>query len=496
MKKILALTTIAVLTVTSCQNYLDINTNPNSPSAENLTSDMIFPAVEMTMATRIGHTLRIQGGYLSEQYAQTFGTSNYLDYSKFIMTATNNNTTYLRLYTSANNLKTVLEKAEAAGDKGTILAATVLRAECFQLLVDCYGETPYSEALNPSITQPKFDEGIDIYKGLVAELDAALEDVAPADFVCRNILFPDGTAAGWIKTAKALKLKLLTRMSGKVDVKSQIAALVAENDFPASDVQWGGCFANQSGSTSPMWSEEVGSTYGTQKNVAIGLPVLGTMKTYDDARMPVFFKDGNGANGNFPGAISGTHYAGDNSGKLTNAAWATINENYDSPVKILTVAETEFFIAEYYAKNGSHADAKKHYEAAIQASFAAAGVASGAADAIEAYPYESSNWAKNLGIQKYLALSGVNSFEAYCEVRRLKYPAFNGAKGSTFYNEATYAYDVSSYEPGTLYTPINVEASVGDSKLLQRWPYANSASSRNKNCPSYKGATVPIFWAE
>ena len=49
------------------------------------------------------------------------------------------------------------------------------------------------------------------------------------------------------------------------------------------------------------------------------------------------------------------------------------------PVYMLTVAETEFFIAEYYAKAGNAAQAEAHFNAAIEASCATAGVGGAAA---------------------------------------------------------------------------------------------------------------------
>ena len=91
----------------------------------------------------------------------------------------------------------------------------------------------------------------------------------------------------------------------------------------------------------------------------------------------------------------------------------------------------------------------------------------------------------------------MNPFEGYCELRRLKYPAFGSVKGSDMYNENDDAsYQPNKYVAGTLYTPIKVFGPVGDNQLLQRWPYAESSSARNSNTPSFPGYTTPIFWAQ
>ena len=81
----------------------------------NLTADLIFPAVEMNLAASYGDYLRIVGGYYSQHFAHAFGTSNYLDYSQFQMSATRSSSLgYRQMNLNVlNNLKTVLDKSEA-----------------------------------------------------------------------------------------------------------------------------------------------------------------------------------------------------------------------------------------------------------------------------------------------------------------------------------------------------------------------------------------------
>ena len=120
MKKIftLMLSVVAGLAV-SCQGYLDINKDPNSPSAENMTPDMMFPAAEMNFAASYGDYLRIVGGYFSQQYSQLTGTSNYLDYSQFNMSATRSSGTYTQLNSRVlGNLEIIRDYAEANEEWG------------------------------------------------------------------------------------------------------------------------------------------------------------------------------------------------------------------------------------------------------------------------------------------------------------------------------------------------------------------------------------------
>ncbi len=457
-----------------------------------------MPAAEMNLAASYGDFLRITGGYFSQIYAHYFGTSNYVNYSQFEMTATRSSSYYTQMTQRAqNNLQTIREMATEEEDWGTYLAATTLRAFGYQCLVDCYGEIPYTEALDASNLSPHYDEGLTVYQGLVAELDDALSKASSSSTVCTNFLYPSETATRWIRFANAVKLRILMRMYDAQDVSSQVGALIAEDNFPTEDVSYT-CWADEEGSRNPFYAEDFAD--GMQKNLALNLAICGTMQVYDedgnvdyeDPRLAAFFEP-NVQSGEFFGAISGTNHSTAQS--ITSNTVCRPAATATMPLDMLTVAEVEFFKAEYYARTGNTSQARSHYEEAIRASFSSAGV-DGVDEYLTRYPYDSSNYKKSIGIQKWLAMSGTTPFEAYCEVRRLGYPTFGTKTGDDFYSVTTGAYDASSYEWGTLYTPISVFNQVGSNNLLQRWPYPESSSARNENTPTFPGYTSPIFWAK
>ncbi len=490
MTGLLALT----LSLGACDSYLDINESPNSPAAGNLNPDLIFPGAEMAFANSYSDYLRITGGYFAQHYSQFFGTSNYMDYSQFMQSAVRSSSTFSNLSTrTLQNLSTVIAMAEKSESYGTVLAATVIRAATYQAFIDCYGEVPYSEALDINNITPKYDDGKDVYAGIIAELDEALAKVNGLESVCTNFLLPGERASEWVKVANAIKLRILMRESGAVDVKSELAALVAENNFPAGDVAWTGCWKNESGQANPYYQEEFATYFGsTQQNVILNLALLSTMNAADDARLKAFFNP-NTDKGEYAGGISGTNFSTTASYKA--GYWCRPNMAYNSPVYLITRSEVEFFLAEYEARYGSASAAEAHYVAAIEASFESAGVG-GSETVLQAYPWDSANWAKCIGIQKWVALSGTNNFEAWCELRRLKYPAFGSVSGDQLYNVLTDDYQPGLLEPGTLYTPIQVNGSLGNNKVLQRWPYPEASANRNGKTPEYKGDGTPVFWAQ
>ena len=506
MKKLAIISTFILgLAATSCDSYLDINESPNSPKESDLNASILFPAAEMNLAGSYGDFLRITGGYYAQYYVQSFGTSNYLDYSRFEMSATRSSGTYTQLTSrTQKNLQLVRDIAKEKQNWGDYLAATVLRAFTYQVLVDCYGEVPYTEALDATNPTPHYDDGKTIYTGILSELDEALSNVKATDRVCTNLLFPGQTADPWIKFANALKLKIYSRMGGS---DAQIGAIIEEGNLPTSDIAFKGCWTSEAGHISPFYAEEFATNWGsTQINVVANVAIIGSMQltdeegalVYEDPRLSKFF-DKNGS-GKYTGGISGTNFSTSSSYKSTY--WCRPVASFDMPVYLFTMAELDFFISEYYARQGKADMAEAYYDLANAYSMRTAGydditALDYAEDFVEQWPYDQSNYKKSIGIAKWIAMAGVNPFEGYCELRRLKYPTFGTVKGSDMYNET----DDSSYKPelykaGTLYTPIKVFGPVGDNQLLQRWPYAESSSARNTNAPAFPGYTTPIFWAQ
>lgn len=482
--------------MTSCEDYLGINQDPNAPSEGNINSNIIFPGVEMNLAASYGDFMRIVGGYFAQQYAQDFGTSNYIDYSRFNMSAVRSSGTYTQLFTrTLKNIEIVRTKAESTEEWGTYLAATTLRVFTYQMLVDAYGEVPYTEALDKANLTPKYDEGQTIYDGILNELNIALEKVSASDVVSTNFLFGTVTADEWIKFANALKLKLLMRISSVRDVQAQLGALIQENNFPVSDVSYDDCWADETGKANPFYQEEYANYFGsTQVNVILNLAYLRTMESSNDPRLQQFFEPND--EGNYKGGVSGTNFS--TSQDYKSSYFCRPVFKYDMPVYLITVSEIEFFKAEYYARYGASVDAESHYKAAIEASFTSAGLdAAQAADIYtNSYPWDNANWDKLIGIQKWIALGGTNNFEAWCEMRRLQYPAFGSVTGTDIYDEANDVYTPEVYVPGTLYTPLHFNTGLGAGKILQRFKYAESSANRNSNVPTYNGDATPVFWAK
>ncbi|KJF43373.1 hypothetical protein LH29_14140 [Draconibacterium sediminis] len=97
----------------------------------------------------------------------------------------------------------------------------IIKGLYFQMFTDVFGMIPYSEATNPDIVLPKFDEQSDIYAGIIAELDEAMATIGDAtatgvavDDIGDNDLYCGGDLQKWKRLANTLKLRIAMRAYG------------------------------------------------------------------------------------------------------------------------------------------------------------------------------------------------------------------------------------------------------------------------------------------
>lgn len=91
----------------------------------------------------------------------------------------------------------------------------ILKSMYYQQYTDVFGAVPFSEAGNPDITLPKFDDQKNIYEGIIADLNAAMVTIGDEtatgigvkDLGSNDIIFK-GDLQNWKKLANSLKLRI------------------------------------------------------------------------------------------------------------------------------------------------------------------------------------------------------------------------------------------------------------------------------------------------
>jgi hypothetical protein len=441
MKKLLLSTICVAVMCASCDDYLDINRNPNQASGDDVGSDLVLPQTELALAMAYTAIMYNHAGFIVQYFDQGVGASNFRPYSVYDIEAGDGSRIYSTIYSQCLvNAEFVRTAATEEGAMGNYFAATVVKAFALQAMVDLFGEAPYTEASKGAeIPQPKYDEGKDIYDGILAELDDAYDKLGNDLVSNQNLLFGANSTAKWVQFANALKLRILMRQASINwdGVKSKVNALIAEDNFPTQDVafRW---WVNDVAKSNP-WYRDVAVFFGKTDHMA-PLAYVNTLTANSDPRLDARYDkpaDGGDHKGGVPGHQT---YAVES---LPKTKFSTPKFVVDAPSYLITVAEVEFFKAEAAIRNGASGQAA--YEAAIRASFEQAG-ASGA-DALIAGVYAYNGTIDQIAVQKWISLGLVNNFESWCEVRRLGKPEFCTASANQILSDET------QYESGKLVYP-------------------------------------------
>lgn len=175
----------------------------------------------------------------------------------------------------------------------------VMKGFYYQQYTEAFGMIPFSEASDPSITLPKYDDQLTIYKGIIADLDEAIAIIgsgteAGSGFgvLRENDVIFGGNMQHWKQAANSLKLRIALRAHGGVGEDfSATAASEAIASGVLADVDamfegfaeetniWGG-----SSSYGDVWHNFTGSQWKTTE------ALINILKTSNDPRLSLMAK--------------------------------------------------------------------------------------------------------------------------------------------------------------------------------------------------------------
>ncbi len=233
MKKIIyiGLSLILTLSLNSCNDYLDINDNPNNPNSTVPTPDQRLMVIQKNFVDSY-ESAGTRGCWFTGNMAKTYGTATNDKNIKWAPVSGTTTWPYQAwfIYT-ADNLEPLVEKATAEQAWHYVGAAKLIHAWGFMTMEDIYGEMPYTEALTEKIT-PKYDNGETIFNGCLATIDEAIKYLemtqpATATPLAKGDSWNGGDVKKWIKLAYGLKARWLNNLSKKksYDPEAILAAL-------------------------------------------------------------------------------------------------------------------------------------------------------------------------------------------------------------------------------------------------------------------------------
>lgn len=214
--KYLALSSVLAFSLTSCDDWLDVNINEDKPNNETILVENRLPWIQKEYSYAAGcanvRTFATCGGFYSVN-----GNMNAVSVT-WAGAAGLTTTPYQCWFTgTGSNIIDLYNKAEKDGAYHYMGAAEVMHALGFMLMADLYGEMPYTEALGSS-PAPAYSDGKTIWEGCMAKIDHAIElfnmtQKSSASPLSSGDIWNGGDVSKWIKLCYGLKARWLLRLT-------------------------------------------------------------------------------------------------------------------------------------------------------------------------------------------------------------------------------------------------------------------------------------------
>jgi hypothetical protein len=474
MKKIFIILAGAVLIGSGCKKgYLDINTNPNSPTEGSITPDLVLPNALNVTANRLATNYEFLNRVFG-QWAPSGSFSANSSEQTYNITTSFATGIWTGNYDNLYDYNFVETKAKAAGQTFYEGIAKVMKCVCFHELVDCYNNVPYTKAFDVTGNiRPGYDGGQAIYNNIFIQLDAARNLIKNADinknpFITTKDIMFGGDKAKWRQFINTLALRLLIR-------QSQIPGFNPASEITKINTDGAG-FITADASVSPGYLQDKSNpfwaAYGyTAVNVISNKfnyanpYVLDQMKTMNggaggptsDIRYQYFFKR---ANNKLGGAVAASDWVGMPYGNppqtsfsydkvsniggiandaaevlITTAPKVGLCKQFDQRQWIITIVESNFLQAEALARgwaiNTTFVNAQAAFRAAVSSSFVWLNVTNATAEATTllnstdvkiAWPATQAAQINVILYQKYIGLCGLAPLEIWSDWRRVSNP--------------------------------------------------------------------------
>jgi hypothetical protein len=440
MKKTLLFCVPALLLATSCVDSLDdYNIDPKQAAVGTIPATSLVSNAQRRLGRNAASASVNSNPF--RFYVQYWAATTYAQESRYDLTTRNISTNnWDVLYTDA--LRDLREaRGIIAADpildpkvKANQLACIeVLEVYGWATLVDTFGDVPYSEALDITKTQPKYDDDAAIYADLITRLNAAINAMQPASAGLGTAdLMNGGSMPLWVKFANSLKLRLAMTIA---DVDATKAKTLAE------DAVKGGLLASNADviditfsttpNSNPLWEDLVNSG---RTDFVGARPFINRLNKLKDPRITSYFKPvaaGQDSAGFYKGAIYGASNAYD-----PFSAPGTKLEAAALPSVIFSYAEVQFLLADAADRGWNvGGSVESFYNAGVTASITEWGGTAAQATTYLAQPevkFATAIGADNrekIGNQEWIALYN-QPIDAYREWRRLDSPKLTKGVGA------------------------------------------------------------------
>lgn len=450
---------LLALTTVSCNDFLDVNVDPNSPVKENLNLDAKLPAALVTSANYEATTLNQIGGF----WGGYWGTSNegvtafasLKNYNGLAIRDSRDGipvweSTYANLF----YYKEILDQANAEGAGYYAGIAKIMMAYHYFILVDFYNNVPFDDALKgSSMLHPRYDSGKDVYEKSIELINVGIEDIkAGALSPTKDDVLFAGNKSKWVQFGNTLKLRALLRQSAVTEqdayIKQELRKIEQEGSgFISQDAAINPGYVNSTGKMDPFFEtyyrNNAGVAVANHTNIRPTKFLIETYSLHNDPRLKQSYV---AVNDDFKGVIFGHNTIEDQYAAGVTSAFKGPQENAGKPAgflksfnqstMLISAAESYFLQAEGAARGWISGSLNDYYTKGVQASFDyyfnQNGYDIGAyilQDAVDIN--KADNKVERIITQKWLALAGINNIVAWHDFRRTGYPKFPNSAQAT-----------------------------------------------------------------
>ena len=214
---------VLILSFSSCEDYLDINTDPNNPTVAPLSGLLANASFET------GNNVQDLGG-ITSFYVQHLASPN-ASSSTDIHDEVAYDAVWFNLYNVMTDLSDLELQAEEAGATDYLGVAKILKALNLAMTIDAWGDIPYEEAFFAQTLNPTYDDDQTLYGEVQQLIDDGIAELqkGTSTFEIGNDDFIfGGDIDQWLKLAHGLKARYLLHLSETDQYDPQ--AVLAEID--------------------------------------------------------------------------------------------------------------------------------------------------------------------------------------------------------------------------------------------------------------------------
>ena len=452
----------ALFGLQGCEDYFDLDENPNLVNNPPLAT-MLSTTTQKTglNSQRVANITSYFVQYLANPTAGgSTDTYEVTDYTS----------TWDALYLAMADIYDMKQKAIEEGASDYVGVADILMAYHLTLVSDMWGAAPYSDAFVNTTLTPAFDSEQELYNTSLQLLDEAIAELAMTD--SRVVLAPasdlihGGDKDNWVKTAYALKARLLNKVSGTAAYDPAAVLSAVDNSYTTNADNADMAVFQERNPWAEIAIDNEDLVLGGWLSEQLVEHLNGTTYGVVDPRIARITDPT--VNGDYVGTPNGVGNVGTASNTIADESYISLNSPLtaeDAPLIIVSYPEVKLIEAEAALRAGLTERAYEAYQEAIRASMALLGVSQAAIEDYMASPAVAVG-AGNLTLAHIFKEKYVVTYlnpEAWNDARRFdyQYAAFTlpeGAALNTFIRRVAYPQGETSKNPNTPDSPALSEA--------------------------------------